>query len=161
MEGLDITVLEELRKKLESDLLNPETKKEDKPEIRQELDVVTKAIKGFYQLQNVQDKFTTDREKMEADIRIAEIEADARIRQAELDADARIKQAELDAEARSRQAEIELNTEIVKGGFGLAATGLGGFFMGKLAKKIVDREDDGELLRSSADWILQKICRFK
>ena len=139
MESLNIVGLLELYDKLTSDLLSPETSVEDKKEIRQELEIVTKAIRDFYQLQIDQDKLDVDREKIDADI----------------------KRAEIDAETKARQAEADLKMEIVKGGFSLGATGLGGFFMGRLAKKIVDREDEGELVKSAAMSVLNKINLFK
>lgn len=139
MEEINISSMYELQEKLTQDLLNPETNDEDRKEIARELEIVTKAINSYLQTLVEQDRVLAEREKIDADVRRSEFEA----------------------ETRAQQAEIELKKEIVKGGFQLGATSLGGVFMGILAKKIVDREDAGELVRSAGMSILNKFNFMK
>lgn len=81
MDELNIGVMIELQERLTKKLLSPAITGDERKQALSELRVVSEAIDNYMKTANEQDRVCVEREKIDADVRISEIEADVKERE--------------------------------------------------------------------------------
>ena len=81
MDELNIGAMIELQERLTKKLLSPAITGEERKQTISELKIISEAIDNYMKTANEQDQICVDRERIDADIRKSEIEADTKERE--------------------------------------------------------------------------------
>lgn len=128
MDELNIGAMIELQERLTKKLLSPAITAEDRKQTLSELKVVSEAIDNYMKTANEMDQICVDRERIDADIR----------------------KSEIDAEAKDREGKRGLLGNIIKGVCQLGSSLIGGAATVFTVVKIVGAENDDRLVISKA-----------
>lgn len=128
MDELNIGAMIELQERLTKKLLSPAITGEERKQTISELKVVSEAIDNYMKTANEQDQICVDRERIDADIRKSEIEADT----------------------KERESKRGLLGNFIKGACQLGSSLIGGAATVFTVVKIVGAENDDRLVLSKA-----------